>query len=150
MQFIDKIKESANFMEGLATLRQLSFGMLDMAYHANVSVDLSDLKAFEKSVMAGKSLYPDVPENMMSTQFSHIFAGGYSAGYYSYKWAEVLDADAFAYFQENGIFNADVARKFKETVLSLGGTIHPMDLYIQFRGQEPNAEALLKRAGLIK
>lgn len=150
MQFIDKIKESANFMEGLATLRQLSFGMLDMAYHANASVDLSDLKAFEKSVMAGKSLYPDVPENMMSTQFSHIFAGGYSAGYYSYKWAEVLDADAFAYFQENGIFNADVARKFKETVLSLGGTIHPMDLYIQFRGQEPNAEALLKRAGLIK
>jgi Zn-dependent oligopeptidase len=150
MKYIEKIKESSNFMEGLATLRQLSFGMLDMAYHADASADLSDLKAFEKSVMSGTSLYPDVPENMMSTQFSHIFAGGYSAGYYSYKWAEVLDADAFAYFQEHGIFNQEVARKFKETVLTLGGTIHPMDLYKQFRGQEPSSEALLRRAGLIK
>ncbi|MCC5923631.1 MAG: M3 family metallopeptidase [Crocinitomicaceae bacterium] len=150
MKYIEKIKESSNFMEGLATLRQLSFGMLDMAYHADATADLSDLKAFEKSVMSGTSLYPDVPENMMSTQFSHIFAGGYSAGYYSYKWAEVLDADAFAYFQEYGIFNEEVARKFKETVLTLGGTIHPMDLYKQFRGQEPSSEALLRRAGLIK
>jgi peptidyl-dipeptidase Dcp len=85
----------------------------------------------------------------MSTSFSHIFQGGYSSGYYSYKWAEVLDADAFAYFQENGIFNQEVATKFKENVLSKGGTELPMVLYKKFRGQEPNAEALLKRAGLV-
>ena len=94
-------------------------------------------------------LYPDVAENCMSTSFSHIFQGGYSSGYYSYKWAEVLDADAFAYFQEKGIFDKEVATKFKENVLSKGGTEHPMILYKKFRGQEPKPEALLKRAGLI-
>lgn len=147
-QYVEKIKESASFLEGMATLRQLSFGILDMNYHAK-SQTIDDVKAFEKQAMEGTSLYPDVAENCMSTSFSHIFQGGYSSGYYSYKWAEVLDADAFAYFQEKGIFNKEVATKFKDNVLSKGGTELPMELYKKFRGQEPKVEALLKRAGLV-
>ena len=146
--FVEKIKESASFLEGMATLRQLSFGILDMAYHAK-SQTIPDVKAFEKATFEGTTLYPDVEENCMSTSFSHIFQGGYSSGYYSYKWAEVLDADAFAYFEEKGIFNKDVATQFKDHVLSKGGTELPMELYKRFRGQEPNADALLKRAGLM-
>ncbi len=146
-QYVEKIKESASFLEGMATLRQLSFGLLDMAYHGK-SQTIDDVKAFEKAAFEGTSLYPDVEENCMSTSFSHIFQGGYSSGYYSYKWAEVLDADAFAYFQEKGIFNHEVAAKFKDNVLSKGGTELPMELYKKFRGQEPKVEALLKRAGL--
>ena len=147
-EYVKKIKESASFLEGMATLRQLSFGILDMTYHGK-SQTIADVKAFEKQAMEGTSLYPDVAENCMSTSFSHIFQGGYSSGYYSYKWAEVLDADAFAYFQEKGIFNKEVATKFKDNVLSKGGTELPMELYKKFRGQEPKADALLKRAGLI-
>jgi peptidyl-dipeptidase Dcp len=147
-QYVEKIKESASFLEGMATLRQLSFGILDMTYHGK-SQTIDDVKAFEKQAMEGISLYPDVAENCMSTSFSHIFQGGYSSGYYSYKWAEVLDADAFAYFQEKGIFNTEVATKFKDNVLSKGGTELPMELYKKFRGQEPKVEALLKRAGLL-
>ncbi len=147
-EYVEKIKESASFLEGMATLRQLSFGILDMTYHGK-SQTIADVKAFEKQAMEGTSLYPDVAENCMSTSFSHIFQGGYSSGYYSYKWAEVLDADAFAYFQEKGIFNKEVATKFKENVLSKGGTELPMELYKNFRGQEPKVEALLKRAGLL-
>jgi peptidyl-dipeptidase Dcp len=147
--FVEKIKESASFLEGMATLRQLSFGLLDMAFHSNNPTDITDIKAFEKAAFEGTSLYPDVAENCMSVSFSHIFQGGYSSGYYSYKWAEVLDADAFAYFQEKGIFNSEVATKFKDNILSKGGTEHPMTLYKRFRGQEPKPEALLKRAGLI-
>ena len=147
-QYVEKIKESASFLEGMATLRQLSFGILDMTYHGK-SQTIDDVKAFEKQAMEIASLYPDVEENCMSTSFSHIFQGGYSSGYYSYKWAEVLDADAFAYFQEKGVFNQEVATKFKDNVLSKGGTELPMELYKKFRGQEPKVEALLKRAGLI-
>jgi peptidyl-dipeptidase Dcp len=147
-EYVEKIKESASFLEGMATLRQISFGLLDMNYHGK-SQAIEDVKAFEKQAMAGTSLYPDVAENCMSTSFSHIFQGGYSSGYYSYKWAEVLDADAFAYFQEKGIFNKEVATKFKDNVLSKGGTELPMELYKKFRGQEPKADALLKRAGLL-
>lgn len=146
--YVEKIKESASFLEGMATLRQLSFGLLDMEYHGK-NQPIENIKAFEKQAMGDTSLYPDVAENCMSVSFSHIFQGGYSSGYYSYKWAEVLDADAFAYFQEKGIFNKEVATKFKENVLSKGGTDHPMTLYKNFRGQEPKADALLKRAGLI-
>lgn len=146
--YVEKIKESASFLEGIATLRQLSFGILDLSYHAKVQ-EITDVKTFEKQAMAFANLYPDVAENCMSTSFSHIFQGGYSSGYYSYKWAEVLDADAFAYFQEKGIFNKEVATKFKENVLSKGGTELPMELYKKFRGQEPKVEALLKRAGLM-
>jgi peptidyl-dipeptidase Dcp len=149
IEYVQKIKESASFQEGMATLRQLSFGLLDMAWHGQDPTNIIDLKAFETEQFANTQLYPDVKENAMSTAFSHIFQGGYSSGYYSYKWAEVLDADAFEYFQEKGIFNAEVATKFKENVLSKGGTEHPMTLYKRFRGQEPKPEALLKRAGLL-
>ena len=149
IEYVQKIKESASFQEGLATLRQLSFGLLDMAWHGQDPTNITDLKAFETEQFANTQLYPDVKENAMSTAFSHIFQGGYSSGYYSYKWAEVLDADAFEYFHENGIFNEEIAKKFKDNVLSKGGTEHPMTLYKRFRGQEPKPEALLKRAGLL-
>ncbi|SEM00216.1 peptidyl-dipeptidase Dcp [Aquimarina amphilecti] len=150
MELVQKIKESSTFMEGMATMRQLSFGLLDMSWHSQDPSNIKEVKAHEKKAFEGTSLYPDVKENCMSTSFSHIFQGGYSAGYYSYKWAEVLDADAFEYFKENGIFNTEVATKFKNHVLSQGGTENPMTLYKRFRGQEPKPEALLKRAGLIK
>lgn len=148
-EFIQRIKDSASFQEGMATLRQLSFGLLDMGWHGQDPTGITNLKDFENQQFASTQLYPDVKENAMSTAFSHIFQGGYSSGYYSYKWAEVLDADAFEYFQEQGIFNAEVAQKFKENILSKGGTEHPMVLYKRFRGKEPKADALLKRAGLI-
>lgn len=150
MEMVEKIRESASFLEGMATLRQLSFGMLDMGWHGQDPTAIDDVKQFEKEQFKSTQLYPDVAENAMSTSFSHIFDGGYSSGYYSYKWAEVLDADAFDYFKQNGIFNKEIAAKFKDTVLSKGGTVHPMNLYKQFRGQEPTVEALLKRAGLLK
>ncbi|SRX73528.1 M3 family metallopeptidase [Aequorivita antarctica] len=149
MEYVEKIKDSATFHEGMATLRQLSFGMLDMAWHGQDPSGIKDVKAFEVAAFEDTQLYPDVKENCMSTSFSHIFQGGYSAGYYSYKWAEVLDADAFALFKQEGIFNKKVADRFKGFVLSQGGTMDPMELYIKFRGQEPDPEALLKRAGLL-
>jgi oligopeptidase A len=147
-EYVEKIKESANFLEGIATLRQLSFGLLDMAYHGK-SQTIDDVKTFEEKAFESTKLYPDVAENCMSTSFSHIFQGGYSSGYYSYKWAEVLDADAFAFFQEKGIFDKEVATKFKDNILSKGGTELLMELYKKFRGKEPKPDALLKRAGLI-
>jgi len=150
MEMVEKIKKAANFLEGIGTVRQLSFGLLDMAWHGINPSDVKDVKAHEKQAFKATQLYPDVAENCMSTSFSHIFQGGYSAGYYSYKWAEVLDADAFAYFKENGIFNTEIAHKFKEHILSKGGTEDPMILYKRFRGKEPNNEALLKRAGLLE
>ncbi len=149
MEYIQKIKDSSTFLEGMATLRQISFALLDMAWHSNNPKNIENVTDFEVSAFNGTQLYPDVMENCMSTSFSHIFQGGYSAGYYSYKWAEVLDADAFALFKEEGIFNKKVADKFKNFVLSQGGTIDPMELYIKFRGQKPDPKALLERAGLI-
>ena len=149
MEYVEKIKESASFHEGMQTLRQLSFGLLDMSWHSQDPSTISSIKDFEKSAFENTKLYPDVEENCMSTAFSHIFQGGYSAGYYSYKWAEVLDADAFEYFLEKGIFNKEVAHKFKENILSKGGTEKPMILYKRFRGKEPKPDALLKRAGLL-
>lgn len=150
MDLIEKIKASANFHEGMQTLRQLSFGLLDMAWHAVDPSEIEDVKSHELKAFEETRLYPDVSENCMSTAFAHIFQGGYSSGYYSYKWAEVLDADAFEYFKEEGIFNKTVADKFKSFVLSQGGTENPMTLYKKFRGQEPKPEALLRRAGLLK
>ena len=141
---IKKINESKNFMEGYQTLRQLGFGLLDMAYHTQPET-VQDIKTFETKQTEKCSLYPVNVETAISPSFSHIFQGGYSAGYYSYKWAEVLDADAFQYFKENGIFNSEIARKYK-TLLSLGGTQAPMELYKAFRGSEPKVESLLKRA----
>lgn len=141
---IDKISESKNFMEGYQTLRQLGFGLLDMAYHTK-SDKVEDVKTFETEETKATNLYPSNPETAVSPSFSHIFQGGYSAGYYSYKWAEVLDADAFQYFKENGIFNPEIAAKYK-VLLSSGGTKNPMELYKNFRGSEPKVESLLKRA----
>ncbi|MFT6369861.1 MAG: peptidyl-dipeptidase Dcp [Maribacter sp.] len=149
MELVQKIKESATFQEGMQTLRQLSFGLLDMSWHGTDTTSIKDVKAYETKAFAGTNLYPDTPETCMSTAFAHIFQGGYSSGYYSYKWAEVLDADAFAYFKQKGIFNKEVASKFKEHVLSKGGTENPMVLYKRFRGAEPKVEALLERAGLL-
>ncbi|MCP4520696.1 MAG: M3 family metallopeptidase [Cytophagales bacterium] len=147
-EFIQKIKDSANFMEGMATLRQLSFGKLDMAWHSLPADDKISVSDFEKKAMEEASLMSSIEGVNMSCAFSHIFQGGYSSGYYSYKWAEVLDADAFAYFQEKGIFNEEVAESFQKNILSAGGSEHPMTLYKRFRGQEPTVDALLKRAGL--
>ncbi|WP_104735660.1 M3 family metallopeptidase [Hanstruepera ponticola] len=150
MELIEKIKASATFHEGMQTLRQLSFGLLDMSWHGDDPSNIKDVKNHELETFKNTRLYPDVAQNCMSTSFSHIFQGGYSAGYYSYKWAEVLDADAFEFFKESGIFSRDVADKFKNNILSQGGTDDPMTLYKQFRGKEPRPEALLKRAGLIE
>lgn len=143
---IEKIEQSKNFMEGYQTLRQLGFGLLDMNYHTKVNeLEHESVKEFEDKYTKAIALYPTNPETAMSPSFSHIFQGGYSAGYYSYKWAEVLDADAFQYFKENGIFNPEIASKYK-VLLSSGGTKDPMELYKAFRGSEPKVESLLKRA----
>ena len=149
MDLVRKIKESATFQEGMQTLRQLSFGLLDMSWHGIDPTSITNVKKHEEAAFKETNLYPDTPQTCMSVSFSHIFQGGYSSGYYSYKWAEVLDADAFAYFKEKGIFNKEVATKFKENVLSKGGTENPMVLYKRFRGAEPKVEALLQRAGLL-
>ena len=150
MELITKIKESASFHEGIRTLGQVSYGLLDMGWHGINPKEITDVKAYETELFKDTSLFPNVPSSCMSTMFSHIFQGGYSSGYYSYKWAEVLDADAFDYFKQEGIFNKTIATKFKDHILSQGGTENPMVLYKRFRGQEPKPEALLKRAGLIK
>lgn len=148
IEMVKKIKASANFQEGMQTLRQLSFGMLDMAWHNSENKPTIAVKELERMAFKNTQLLPEVKENCMSTSFGHIFQGGYAAGYYSYKWAEVLDADAFAFFKEKGIFNAEVANLFKENILTKGGTEDPMDLYKRFRGKEPSIDALLRRAGL--
>ncbi len=144
MEKIEKIAASKNFMEGYQTLRQIGFGILDMAYHTQPE-KVGDIQTFETEETKATHLYPSNPETVMSTSFSHIFQGGYSAGYYSYKWAEVLDADAFQFFKDNGIFNEDIAARYKK-MLSLGGTQDPMQLYRDFRGREPQVESLLNRA----
>ncbi|WP_438962131.1 M3 family metallopeptidase [Nonlabens sp.] len=149
LEYIEKIKKAANFQEGLQTLRQLSFGMLDMHWHGINPNNVKDVKAHEREIFEKTDLYPDVPTSCMSTAFGHIFQGGYSAGYYSYKWAEVLDADAFEVFKEKGIFDRTTATSFKDHILSKGGTENPMVLYKRFRGSEPKIDALLKRAGLV-
>ena len=147
-ELVDKMKKAANFLEGYQTVRQLSFGLLDMAYHASADTIKTSIEVFENDAFASTQLYPTIENTNMSVSFSHIFQGGYSSGYYSYKWAEVLDADAFAYFKENGIFNQEIAQKYY-TLLSSGGTVDPMTLFENFRGQKPSNEALLKRAGLV-
>ena len=150
IELVKKIKDSSTFHEGMQTLRQISLGLLDMSWHTLDPAHIIDVKKHELTAFKNTKLYPDIAKNCTSTSFSHIFQGGYSSGYYSYKWAEVLDADAFDYFSENGIFNKEIATKFKDNILSKGGTENPMTLYKRFRGQKPKPEALLKRAGLIK
>ena len=146
---IKKIKKAAYFQQGLQTLRQLSFSYLDLSYHNSNASKIKDVKKHEKTEIKNLQFTKDIPGNCMSTSFSHIFQGGYAAGYYSYKWAEVLDADAFELFSKNGIFDSDIAKSFFENILSKGGTEHPMVLYKKFRGEKPDSSALLRRSGLI-
>ena len=146
---VQRIVDAANFNVAYACLRQLSFGYLDMAWYTRTTPFEGDVRTYEKQAWAKTQVLPSVEETCMTVQFSHIMSGGYSAGYYSYKWAEVLDADAFALFQEKGIFNPEVANSFRTHVLSKGGTEHPMTLYKRFRGQEPGIGALLKRNGIF-
>lgn len=145
---IEKITASRNYNVASACLRQVSFGLLDMAYYTQEEPFCEDIIPFEKKAWEKAIIGKQLPETCMTVQFSHIMAGGYSAGYYSYKWAEVLDADAFSMFKEHGIFNKDVAKSFRDNILSKGGTEHPMTLYKRFRGQEPTIKALLKRNGI--
>ena len=148
-ELIEKIKNAANFQQGYMTVRQISFGLLDMAYHSKNPSSISDIRSFEEEVMKKTDLLPKVPGTMVSTSFSHIFQGGYSSGYYSYKWAEVLDADAFELFLEKGVFDQETAQSFEKNILSAGGSEHPSILFKRFRGRDPKPEALLKRSGLI-
>ena len=149
MRYVKKIKKVAHFQQGLLTLRQLGFGFLDLSYHNKKATEIKDVKNHEKEILQRVQFLGDYPENCTSTAFSHIFQGGYSAGYYSYKWSEVLDADAFELFLEKGIFDLETSKSFKENILSKGGTEHPMKLYKRFRGKSPDPKALLKRAGLV-
>ena len=147
-ELIDRIVKSRNFMAATACLRQVSFGLLDMAYYTQREEFTEDIIPFEKQAWKKAILGEQLPDTCMTVQFSHIMAGGYAAGYYSYKWAEVLDADAFSVFKKHGIFNQETAQRFRDEVLSKGGTEHPMTLYKRFRGGEPTIEALLKRNGI--
>ncbi len=149
-ELIQKIIDSANYLEGYQNVRQISFARLDMHWHSQNPTDIDSVATFEQEAMQATELFPPVEGTNMSTAFSHIFQGGYSSGYYSYKWAEVLDADAFELFKENGIFDPETARSFKENILSRGGSEHPMELYRRFRGKEPSPEALLRKAGLLQ
>ena len=147
-ELIQRIVKSRNFMAATACLRQVSFGLLDMAYYTQREAFTADIISFEKKAWKKAILSEQLPDTCMTVQFSHIMAGGYSAGYYSYKWAEVLDADAFAVFKRHGIFNPKTAQSFRDNILSKGGTEHPMELYKRFRGGEPTIDALLKRNGI--
>ena len=146
---IKKIKASSHFQQGIQTIRQLGLASLDLSYHSKNSCNIKNIKEHEDLILNKYQFLKSSKNQCLSSAFSHIFQGGYSSGYYSYKWAEVLDADAFELFLENGIFNTKIAKKFEEHVLSKGGTEHPMKLYKRFRGKEPDPNALVRRAGLI-
>ena len=147
---VQKLIDAENFQAGYASERQLSFGMNDMAWHSITEPMNGDIVEFEQKAIASTELFKPVPGSCLSSAFSHIFAGGYAAGYYGYKWAEVLDADAFSLFKKNGIFDTLTATSFRKNILEKGGTEHPMKLYVAFRGQEPSIEPLLERSGLLK
>lgn len=147
-ELVQKIVDSQNYLAGYLSNRQLSFGYLDMAWHTLESPYTGSVKDFEENAWKKTQIFPRVEEVCMSTQFGHLFAGGYAAGYYGYKWAEVLDADAFSVFKEKGLFNKEVASSFRKNILEKGGTEHPMILYKRFRGHEPTVNALLERSGL--
>ena len=147
-ELIERIVKSRNFNVASACLRQVSFGLLDMAYYTQTKEFTEDIIPFEKKAWAKAIITEQLPNTCMTVQFSHIMAGGYAAGYYSYKWAEVLDADAFSMFKKNGIFDPKTAQSLRDNILSRGGTEHPMTLYKRFRGQEPTIDALLERNGI--
>ena len=149
MKWIEKIKAAAQFQQGMQTLRQLSLGLLDMSWHAHDPSGIKNVKTHENSAFGNTQLFPDIMENCMSTAFAHIFQGGYSSGYYSYKWAEVLEADAFAYFKTKQLFNSEIASSLQKHILSQGGTENPEVLYKKFRGKSASNKALLERAGLV-
>lgn len=149
-ELISRIVKSRNFMAAYACMRQVSFGLLDMAYYTQKEEFTDDIITFEKKAWEKAVVTPQLPDSCMTVQFSHIMAGGYAAGYYSYKWAEVLDADAFSMFRKNGIFDRKTAQSFRDNILSKGGTEHPMTLYKHFRGCAPTVDALLKRNGIRK
>ena len=149
-ELIDRIIKSKNYLSAYGCLRQVSLGLLDMAYYTQKDEFKEDIITFEKDAWKDAIITKQLPNTCMTTQFSHIISGGYAAGYYSYKWAEVLDADAFSLFKKNGIFDKNTALSFRENVLSKGGTEHPMTLYKRFRGQEPTIDALLERNGIKK
>ena len=149
MKWIEKIKAAAQFQQGMQTLKQLSFGLLDMSWHTQDPSGIKNVKTHENSAFGNTQLFPDIMENCMSTAFAHIFQGGYSSGYYSYKWAEVLEADAFAYFKSKQLFDPEIASSFQRHILSQGGTENPEVLYKSFRGKSASNKALLERAGLV-
>ena len=149
-ELIDRIIKSKNYLSAYGCLRQVSLGLLDMAYYTQKDEFKEDIITFEKDAWKDAIITKQLPNTCMTTQFSHIISGGYAAGYYSYKWAEVLDADAFSLFKKNGIFDKNTALSFRENILSKGGTEHPMTLYKRFRGQEPTIDALLERNGIKK
>lgn len=147
-ELLQKIIDASNYNTGYTTLRQLSFGYLDMAWHSIEKPFDGDIRQFEQNAMARVQLLPVVPQTSMSVQFGHIFSGGYAAGYYSYKWAEVMEADAFSLFKKNGIFDKKTAASFRTNILEKGNTEEPMELYKRFRGQEPGIDALLRKNGI--
>ena len=147
-EMIKRIKEASTFNEGYACDRQIGFGFLDMAWHTITRPMETDIAEFEAKAMSKTDLFPKVESANISCSFTHLFGGGYAAGYYGYKWAEVLDADAFSHFKEKGIFSKDVASSFRKNIMEKGGTDKPMNLYISFRGKEPAIDALLDRSGL--
>ena len=149
-ELIQKLKDFDNCHAAYACVRQVSFGLLDMMWHTTAPDKIKDIVTCERKAIAKTELMPVVEGACMSTSFSHIFAGGYAAGYYGYKWAEVLDADAYSLFQEKGIYNKEVADSYVKNILSKGGTEKAMDLYVKFRGRKPKIDALLKRSGLVK
>ncbi len=146
-ELVDQIISSSQFGAAYACLRQLSFGLMDMAWHT-IKAPVDDPEKFEQEAIESVAMFEPIPGTMFGSTFSHIFSGGYAAGYYSYKWAEVLDADAFAHFKEHGIFDQETADSFRKNVLEKGGTEHPSVLYRRFRGQDPTIDALLERDGI--
>ena len=148
-ELIEKIHKVQNFQAGSQNSRQVSFGVLDMAWHNVNPSNIKDVGEYEQEVLKEYILYPKDPDKNMSCSFGHIFGGGYSAGYYSYKWAEVLEADAFELFKEKGIFDKETATSFRNNILARGNTEHPMDIYLKFRGKKPDSKALLRKSGLL-
>ena len=146
-EVVDRIVAAQNYLAAYSNVRQLSFGLTDMAWHTITEPFEGDVEQFEVASMAPTQVLPVVPGTAMAPAFGHIFSGGYAAGYYGYKWAEVLEADAFSLFKEKGIFNREVSGSFRENILSKGGTEHPMELYVRFRGHKPETRALIEKMG---
>jgi peptidyl-dipeptidase Dcp len=148
-EYVTQLKKMNQFMAGYLCVRQLSFGYLDMMWHTMSASDIDDIRTLERSVFDTVEVLPVVPGTCMSTTFGHLFSGGYAAGYYGYKWAEMLEADAFALFKETGVMNKETAQRYVETILSKGGSVEAMEMFVNFRGREPKIDALLERDGLL-